>query len=91
MPVYIEQMNRYYLFLTMYGTEGDQLTFRLYDHVLNQEFDGTCSNVESFVTNATLGSPVSPYIFEFVSATVNYTVTASANPSNGGTVSGAGT
>ena len=91
MPVYIEQMGRYYLFLTMYGTEGDQLTFRLYDHVFNQEFDGTCSNVESFVTNGTLGSPVSPYIFEFVSATVNYTITASANPSNGGTVSGAGT
>ncbi len=90
-PVYIEQMGRYYLFLTMYGTEGDQLTFRLYDHVLDQEFDGTCSNVESFVTNGTLGSPVSPYIFEFVSATVNYTITATADPVEGGTVSGAGT
>ena len=91
MPVYIEQMGRYYLFLTMYGTEGDQLTFRLYDHVLNQEFDGTCSNVESFVTNGTLGSPVSPYIFEFVSAPVNYTITATADPVEGGTITGAGT
>ena len=91
MPVYIEQMDRYYLFLTMYGTEGDQLTFRLYDHVLNQEFDGTCSNVEYFVTNGTLGSPVSPYIFEFVSVPVSYTITASANPTEGSSVSGGGT
>ena len=91
LPVYIEQMNRYYLFLTMYGTEGDQLTFRLYDHVLDQEFDGTCSNVEYFVTNGTLGSPVSPYIFEFVSVPVSYTITASANPTEGGSVSGGGT
>ena len=63
---YISQMDRYLLFLTMYGENGDELNFRLYDHALGQELDVICTNSVPFATNNTLGTVVSPYEFSFM-------------------------
>ena len=63
---YISQMDRYLLFLTMYGENGDVLNFRLYDHALGQELDVICTNSVTFATNSTLGTVVSPYEFSFM-------------------------
>ena len=63
---YISQMDRYLLFLTMYGENGDELNFRLYDHALGQELDVICTNSVIFATNNTLGTVVSPYEFSFI-------------------------
>jgi uncharacterized protein YjiK len=63
---YISQMDRYLLFLTMYGENGDVLNFRLYDHALGQELDVICTNSVTFATNNTLGTVVSPYEFSFM-------------------------
>ena len=87
---YYPAFNHYYVFLTVYGNDGDPLNFRLYDHNLGQELDLNCTNSINFSTNATMGDPGVPYVFEFFSQTTNYTVTATANPTNGGTVSGGG-
>ena len=87
---YYSLLNHYYVFMTIYGNDGDQLDFRLYDHSIGQELDLNCTNVINFATNATLGDPGTPYEFEFFSQTSNYTITATANPTQGGTISGAG-
>ena len=88
-PVYISQLNRYIVFLTMYGSDGDQLTFRLYNHVLDAEFNGISVNTLVFSTNTMSGSPDSPYVIEFEAP--SYTISASVNPSSSGAVSGVGT
>jgi uncharacterized repeat protein (TIGR02543 family) len=90
-PMFVEQLNRYIVYLTVFGNDGDVLNFRLYDHVAGQEVNLTCSNTITFAPNATIGSPTSPYVFEFASAPTTYTIAATANPASGGTVSGAGT
>ncbi len=89
-PSLISQLNRYILFMTLYGNDGDELTFRLYDHALNQERDLNCTSTITFATNGTFGEPTNPYVFNFVSAP-SYSITATANPTAGGTVTGAGT
>ena len=90
-PMYVSQLNRYILFMTLYGNDGDEITFRLYDHTLNQELDLTCASTVTFVTNATFGSPASPYVLNFEGNATMYTIAATANPSDGGSVTGAGT
>ena len=87
---YYSLLNHYYVFMTIYGNDGDQLDFRLYDHSIGQELDLNCTNVINFATNATLGDPGTPYEFEFFSQTASYTITATASPTQGGTISGAG-
>lgn len=89
---YYEVLPHYFLFLTTYGNDGDALTFRLYDHTLDQELVATCLSDTIFTTNETLGNPGSPFVIEFVVETPStYTITAVASPSEGGSVSGMGT
>ena len=64
---YYSQMNRYLLFLNIFGNDGNQLSFRLYDHSLNQELDLACANTLTFATNGTVGSATDPYVFNFTS------------------------
>jgi YD repeat-containing protein len=66
--VYYSQVDRYLLFLDIYGNDGDALNFRLYDHVTGQESNLPCSTSETFVSNASLGSVASPYVFNFTNA-----------------------
>lgn len=63
--MFVSQLNRYYVFLTLYGNDGDELTFRLFDHSSGHELDATCSNTISFATNGTFGNPATPIVFEF--------------------------
>ncbi len=88
---YFDLFNHYYLFLTVYGNDGDPLTFRIYDHSLGQELDLSCSNSEVFGTNATLGNPGAPYVLDFFTQSFSHTIVATASPSEGGTIEGAGT
>ena len=88
LPVYVPQLDRYLVFLTLYGEDGDTLSFRLYDHNLGEELNVTCLTTTVYAENGILGSPTDPYPFEFLS---RYGITATANPEEGGTVEGAGT
>ncbi len=78
---------RYVVFLTIYGNIGDQLTFKLYDHSQGMERNLQSPAAVTIGTNG-LGSVTDPYVLNFTEP--NYTITVSASPSNGGTVSGAG-
>ncbi len=79
---------RYVVFLTIYGNIGDQVTFKLYDHSQGMERNLQSPAAVTVGTNG-LGSVTDPYVLNFTEP--NYTITASASPSNGGTVSGGGT
>ena len=67
---------------------GEQIIFRVYDHEANMELDVTCLSNLQFTANTQHGNLRTPYEFVFYS---NYTITTSANPSEGGQVSGGGT
>lgn len=62
---YYPQLNRYLVFFTLYGEEGDILFFRLYDHELDQESDLGCASYITFESNGILGTYSSPYVFNF--------------------------
>ena len=88
--VYEALFNRYFLYLSIAGVDGDTITFRLYDGSIGEERDLICSNVEVFEADKSLGEVQDPYVFDFVTTIVSHTITATANPMEGGSVEGSG-
>ena len=86
-PVLFPVTGRYVFSLTIFGNDGDQITFKLYDHSQGTELNLQSPAAVTFGPNG-LGSPLDPYVLNF---TAVYTISASANPSAGGTVGGGGT
>lgn len=70
----------------VYGDAGDTYTFKLYDHSIGQELVLTSPASITFNENG-YGTVFEPYVLNFLSAV---TVTATVNPEDAGTVSGAG-
>ena len=90
--MYNSNFDRYFIFLMIYGNEGDEISFRVYDHQqgLEPEMEPLSSMV--FHINGQEGSIDGP--FEFAFATIEptmYEITASVSPENSGEVSGTGT
>ena len=80
------QVNRFLVFLTVYGEDNDAITFKLYDHSTGEELDAYVEGM-TFTINGMYGTPVEPYEFNFIPY---YIVTAAVNPSGTGSISGAG-
>ncbi len=91
---YVGTAGHYFAQISFNGENGVTVIdgFRLYDHNTNQELNVTCLNEPiSYVDNLSIGTPMVPYVFNFTSVTtITYTVTATPNPANGGTVTGGG-
>ena len=68
---YYPQVDRYLVFLMLYGQDGDVFNFRLFDHSAGQELTAGCTSVISFETDATLGSFSNPYVFNFSNVQVS--------------------
>ena len=83
---YFSQVNRYLVFLTVYGEDNDTITFKLYDHGLEEEVDVGTESM-TFEINAMHGLPTAPYELNFLPY---YTVTVAVNPTASGTVTGGG-
>lgn len=64
-PKYENGLKDYRTYLLIYGNSNDNITFRLYDHNTEQEYDLLCENVIKFEVNATIGSVKNPYVFNF--------------------------
>ncbi len=74
----------------VYGDVGDMFTFKLYDHAIGQELVLDSPEALAFDENGE-GNPMDPLILNFTdSVTEEYTVTALANPAEGGAVTGTG-
>lgn len=68
---------------------GEQLSFKLYDHTLNEELDLYCDNSLTFANEIAVGGIGNPYELEF--ASIGYiTITANVNPVGAGTTTGDG-
>lgn len=83
---YYTQVNRYLVFMTIYGEYDEEITLRLYDHAIGIEIDVNAETFH-FETNAMFGMPTHPYLIEFFS---NISITAVANPIEAGVVEGTG-
>lgn len=62
---FYEQIQGYRLFMTVYGEDNEELTFRLYNHANGEEFDLRCATTELFAADAVLGTAAEPYVFNF--------------------------
>ena len=79
---------KYYFPLKVYGESGNNITFLLYDHDAGVVVSATCGTTYSWDQNGS-GTPINPFVISFTSA-ATYTITATANPVEGGTITGAG-
>lgn len=62
--IYVEPFDRYLVFLTYFGNENDEITFRLYDENSGIETVGAESSL-AFNANSMIGSVEDPYIINF--------------------------
>ena len=58
--------HRYLFFVNVYGENGHELTFKLYDHSIGQEFD-VVSPASVVFTDDGYGTPIEPYELNFIS------------------------
>ena len=81
----------YIYYMTVYGENGDEVTFRLYDHNTDSEVEAICNTALTFEKDGDAGDLFEPYLIEFIAdPTPRYPVTVAANPTEGGTVTGGG-
>ena len=59
-PVYIEALGQSMIFMTIYGDNDDDITFRCYD--VNTAEDAALNEVMTFEVNATHGDVMEPYV-----------------------------
>ena len=67
---YYSQVNRYLVFLMVYGEEGDDIDFMLYDHGTGTETSGCTSHI-TFAANSAVGTPFNPHIFNFTNGHIS--------------------
>lgn len=84
---YFTPTQRYIYQLPVYGEGGDAITFKLYNHDIQQELTIPCT-VELQWQKDGYGRLATPYNITFVSSV---SIAASVNPANAGTITGAGT
>lgn len=80
------QVNRFLVFLTIYGEDNEAISFKLYDHGTETELDAYVEGM-TFEIDAMHGTPVEPYEFNFIPY---YNITLAANPTEAGSVAGGG-
>ena len=71
---YLPSLDRCYFFLTVYGEDGDALTFKLYDHKLQQEMDYESETELTFVSQTEVGSIDNPFKINFRTSAGNHWV-----------------
>lgn len=65
MVQYIESLDRYYVFMMIYGYYGDSISFKCYDHNRNIELEMIGKSYIEFKSNDIIGNASEPFIFAF--------------------------
>ena len=81
--------DRYYAFISVFGINGSEYTFKVYDHTTNTELDMSCEQTFDYQDNASSGTIGSPFVINFLYNHI--VINVSANPTTSGTVTGGGT
>ena len=77
--VYNELADRHVIYLTVYGDEGDGLSFRLYDASANVEYPSEADCSLTFAPNLIIGDLFAPYVIDFGSDAVSQDVMTSVS------------
>lgn len=85
---YYPAVEKYLVFLTVYGSNDDEITFKLYDHQTEAELDLENQQAVPFSANAFFGNPNEPYLFGFNSDVTWLSITANVMPEGSGYVNG---
>ncbi|MBQ3354121.1 MAG: choice-of-anchor J domain-containing protein [Bacteroidales bacterium] len=73
-------IDRYFVLMTVYGNEGDELTFKLYNHSTAEELDIMCTSNLTFEADENYGSLTDPYVINFMNViAVDYQFTPGWN------------
>lgn len=84
-------MQRYVAQFLIYGESGEALTFRLYDHEFNEEFELYPTHAVTFTPDG-CGSLANPRVINFTeSANAYHAITATTSPEGSGAIIGTGT
>ena len=62
---YESKYDRYYLYLTIYGKDDDEISFKIYDHTIESELKLYYNETINFSINDNIGSSANPMIFNF--------------------------
>ena len=62
---YESKYDRYYLYLTIYGKDDDEISFKIYDHTIESELKLYYNETINFNINDNIGSSANPMIFNF--------------------------
>lgn len=87
---YVAPIDRYLVFLSIFGIEGEEDGFRLYDHESQMEIDVACEQVYVYHNDNNSGTVFDPYEIVFESDIEWFEIALIAEPSEGGTLSGDG-
>lgn len=89
MLTFFSGLDRYMVFLTIFGEAGNTFSFQLYDHNTQQELLFDCEQTIQFVANEVIGNVMDPYVFSFTGSTC--VISVQVEPEMGGVVTGDGT
>lgn len=64
---YVESLQRFIGFLTVYGDMPENVELRLYDHAVGTPINCAVSPIVLFEQNAVYGNPIEPYVASFIS------------------------
>lgn len=65
MLTYYPEQNRFVVCMTIYGLEGDNITFDFYDHERGEETEFDCLSALTFNSTSVVGTLDDPYIIRF--------------------------
>lgn len=65
MLTYYPEQDRFVVCMTIYGLEGDNITFDFYDHERGEETEFDCLSVLTFNSTSVVGTLDDPYIIRF--------------------------
>ena len=85
---YVESLDRYYVFMMVYGHYGDSISFKCYDHNMNIELEMIGKSYVEFKSNDIIGNASEPFIFAFDS--YKHNITADILPEISGAITGGG-
>ncbi len=76
-----------YLMQVYSNVNGEEMSFKVFNHLTDEEMDVVCTSSFTFQSDANLGTLRNPYAITFFTPCE---ITLTANPEEGGTVEGAG-
>ena len=59
-------LGRNLVFLSVYGINGEEDTFKIYDHASNSELDVTCNQTYTYQDDSNTGTIPAPYEIDFL-------------------------